>query len=296
MRGELDWLVMRCLEKDRTRRYDTASALARDVERYLRDEPVEACPPSAGYRLRKLARKYKKPLAAAAAFAALLLAGLAVVTWEWRAERAARSDADAARDDAEAKAREISELAERMNEANAAIDLAGQHSMLARWSAAEAACGRAIDLRPDHARVWLQRGELYGTMGLWDLALDDYRQSFGLRPPDIVLPWCKYALLTLLRGDQASYRDICRRMLERFGDSKESFVQGLLTRACSFLPSPDTAHDWRLAPEDLSRIPSSVVWAGRYESGLAHSAPVAIPRRSATCASPSPSPGTTPGH
>ena len=53
---------MKCLEKDRTRRYETASGLARDVERYLRDEPVEACPPSAGYRLRKFARKHRAPL------------------------------------------------------------------------------------------------------------------------------------------------------------------------------------------------------------------------------------------
>jgi len=52
VRGELDWIVMRCLEKNRSRRYETANALARDVERYLKDEPVEACPPSVGYRLR----------------------------------------------------------------------------------------------------------------------------------------------------------------------------------------------------------------------------------------------------
>ena len=53
LRGELDWVVMRCLEKDRTRRYETTSALAADVERYLADEPVDACPPSAWYGLRK---------------------------------------------------------------------------------------------------------------------------------------------------------------------------------------------------------------------------------------------------
>ena len=55
VRGEVDWIVMKCLEKDRSRRYETAIGLARDVERYLNDEPVEACPPSAGYRLRKFA-------------------------------------------------------------------------------------------------------------------------------------------------------------------------------------------------------------------------------------------------
>jgi serine/threonine protein kinase len=57
--GELDWIVMKALEKDRSRRYETANGLAMDVQRYLADEPVLACPPSAGYRLRKYARKQR---------------------------------------------------------------------------------------------------------------------------------------------------------------------------------------------------------------------------------------------
>src|SRR5262249_27276650 len=66
VRGELDWIVMKCLEKDRSRRYQTANGLATDVQRYLADEPVLACPPSAGYRLRKFARQNKGRLAVAA--------------------------------------------------------------------------------------------------------------------------------------------------------------------------------------------------------------------------------------
>jgi serine/threonine protein kinase/tetratricopeptide (TPR) repeat protein len=77
VRGELDWIVMKALEKDRSRRYQTASGLARDLERYLADEPVEACPPSAAYRLRKFARKHRRLLTAAGAFLGLLL--LAVI-------------------------------------------------------------------------------------------------------------------------------------------------------------------------------------------------------------------------
>ncbi len=80
LRGELDWIVMKALEKDRTRRYETASALARDIERYLAGDPVEAGPPSASYRLRKFARKHRTLLATAAAFAALLLAAAVVST------------------------------------------------------------------------------------------------------------------------------------------------------------------------------------------------------------------------
>jgi eukaryotic-like serine/threonine-protein kinase len=65
MRVELDWVVMKCLEKDRNRRYETANGLVRDVERYLHDEPVEARPPSAGYRLRKFLRRHRGPVLAA---------------------------------------------------------------------------------------------------------------------------------------------------------------------------------------------------------------------------------------
>jgi serine/threonine protein kinase/tetratricopeptide (TPR) repeat protein len=65
VRGELDWIVMKCLEKDRTHRYQSAGILAQDIERYLRDEPVQACPPSRWYRLAKFARRHKVRLGTA---------------------------------------------------------------------------------------------------------------------------------------------------------------------------------------------------------------------------------------
>jgi serine/threonine protein kinase/tetratricopeptide (TPR) repeat protein len=90
LRGELDWIVMKCLEKDRRRRYDTANGLAQDVRRYLNGEPVEAAPPSAGYKLRKFAVRHRKSLAAATAFAILLIAGSGVSIWQ--AVRATRAE------------------------------------------------------------------------------------------------------------------------------------------------------------------------------------------------------------
>src|SRR5262245_54515755 len=77
VRGELDWIVMKALEKDRNRRYETASGLAADIQAYLDDEPVEAGPPSAGYRLQRYARKYKTTLTIICAFAAVLVAATA---------------------------------------------------------------------------------------------------------------------------------------------------------------------------------------------------------------------------
>ena len=82
MRGELDWIVMKALEKDRNRRYETASAFAADVQRYLTDEPVEACPPSAGYRLRKFARRNKAALVTTAVVVLTLLAGTVISSWQ----------------------------------------------------------------------------------------------------------------------------------------------------------------------------------------------------------------------
>jgi WD40 repeat protein len=100
VRGDLDWIVMKVLEKDRSRRYETASGMARDVERYLADEAVEACPPSASYRLRKFARKHRAALATASAIAAVLVLGTIVSAWQAvrarQAERIARVERDRA--------------------------------------------------------------------------------------------------------------------------------------------------------------------------------------------------------
>lgn len=76
MRGELDWIVMKTLEKDRNRRYETANGLAMDVQRYLHDETVQACPPSAGYRLRKFVRRYKGPVLATSFILLCLIGGI----------------------------------------------------------------------------------------------------------------------------------------------------------------------------------------------------------------------------
>jgi tetratricopeptide (TPR) repeat protein len=98
MRGELDWIVMKALEKDRNRRYETASAFAADVQRYLKDEPVQACPPSTWYRFRKFARRNRKLLIPAASLAALVLVAGGFGLWlAWqRVERlqAATTDLD----------------------------------------------------------------------------------------------------------------------------------------------------------------------------------------------------------
>jgi hypothetical protein len=122
VRGELDWIVMKALEKDRTRRYETANGLARDIEHFLADQPVEACPPSAAYRFRKFSRRNRVALATMALVASSLVLGTVASTWQAiRATRAeslagvrlvaetlARTEADTARA-AEAEQRRLAE-------------------------------------------------------------------------------------------------------------------------------------------------------------------------------------------
>src|SRR5262249_37085553 len=104
LRGELDWIVMKALEKDRSRRYETANAFALDVQRYLADEPVEACPPSAGYRVRKFVRRNRGPVLAASLVFLALAAGVIGTTWQAVRAEQRRVDAEEAREK-EAEAR-----------------------------------------------------------------------------------------------------------------------------------------------------------------------------------------------
>jgi WD40 repeat protein len=93
---DLDWIVMKCLEKDRERRYETANGLAMDLQRHLNNEPVVARPPSNLYRLQKLVRRNRLAFAAAGAVAAALLLGLGISTWLFIRESEARRRAESA--------------------------------------------------------------------------------------------------------------------------------------------------------------------------------------------------------
>ena len=82
LRGELDWVVMKCLEKQRERRYETANGLARDIQRYLADEAVEARPPSSGYRMKKFIHRNRVMVTAVSAVAAALVIGIIGFAWQ----------------------------------------------------------------------------------------------------------------------------------------------------------------------------------------------------------------------
>jgi serine/threonine protein kinase/tetratricopeptide (TPR) repeat protein len=129
VRGELDWIVMKALDKDRARRYETANGFAVDILRFLADEPVAACPPSAWYRLRKFARRNRGPVLAAVAVALSLVLGIVGTTW-------AKVRADQARW-AEAEQRQLAQANERKALAAAEAENRARHAAETRLAQVE---------------------------------------------------------------------------------------------------------------------------------------------------------------
>ena len=162
VRGDLDWIVMKCLEKDRTRRYETANGLAADVRRHLSDEPIAARPPSKLYEFQKTVRRHKVGFAVTAAIIMLLAVGIALTTWQARRAVAALEEL---RGTAPAFAAEARSLAakERFTEAIEKLNY-------------------AIQLRPDVPDYWVAKGDLLQSQLRLAEAAVAYREALQLNP------------------------------------------------------------------------------------------------------------------
>ncbi len=211
VRGEVDWIVMKALEKDRTRRYDTAIGFARDIQRYLADEPVEAGPPSATYRLRKLAWKHRRGLATALALILLLVAGIvassSLAVWAVRAEKEAVDERNRALTaEAEAKEQRDKALAAEQQtkrseeDAKAVLEFFQDKVLSAgRPEGQEGGLGNKVTLRkavdaaePEIAKAFADRplveasirdtlGTTYWYLGDYPQAATQYERALALR-------------------------------------------------------------------------------------------------------------------
>jgi len=161
VRGDLDWIVMRCLEKDRGRRYETANGLARDIERHQNNEPVTARPPSSFYRVQRLATRNKVAFTAGVAVLTVLVLGVAGVAWQairaTKAEaeqRLQRADADQARQDAQAAEKRSRTEAERADK-NAEEEAAQRHRAEMTLSASDFVEAVRSSRRKNIVTLWL---------------------------------------------------------------------------------------------------------------------------------------------
>jgi serine/threonine protein kinase/tetratricopeptide (TPR) repeat protein len=220
VRGELDWIVMRCLEKDRNHRYETANSLAMDVQRYLADEPVQACPPSRRYRLRKWLRKHRGAALLTAAFLALLFAGVAVSTWQ--AVRATK---------AEVKSRKAADTARAINEFLVKDMLAAatpdekQGRDIKVEEVLDRAAARIEGAFPDQpeveAAVRQAIGSAYNSLGLYAKAEPHLKRALSLRQelglaehPDTLETLKQLGELWSFQGNYAECEQLHRQTLE----------------------------------------------------------------------------------
>jgi WD40 repeat protein/serine/threonine protein kinase len=176
VRGDLDWIVMKCLEKDRARRYETANALAMDLQRHLRNEPVVACPPSRLYEFQKTVQRHWVAFAAAVVVAAVLVVGAAISTWQAVLANRARQAAVNSRilaEQAEAKEQQQRQLAE--------VRLYAADMAAAQQAFENGNLGRARDLLQAH---WPRPGQRdlrgFEWRYLWNLCRgDNFHTFFG---------------------------------------------------------------------------------------------------------------------
>jgi eukaryotic-like serine/threonine-protein kinase len=173
LRGDLDWIVMKALEKDRQRRYETANSLAMDLQRYLDNEPVIARPPSRWYRLRKLVHRNKAVFASGAAVAAALVIGLGTSTWLFFREREARQE--------QARLREEAERREMMTQAAMLVNQD-------RWEEADGLARRvsAAPLSLEAVSAFRSLGSWHALNGRWRQAAERFTTLLQVNP---VVSW-----------------------------------------------------------------------------------------------------------
>jgi serine/threonine protein kinase/tetratricopeptide (TPR) repeat protein len=209
VRGELDWIVMKCLEKDRNRRYETPSSLARDVERYLHDEPVQACPPSAAYRLKKFIRRNKVGVLAGSAIAAALIAGLTMASMGFVQ---ARRQAEIARVEA-VRSTQVAQFLKDMLKSAGPQVARGRDATLLREILEQTAQRVDKDLhdQPEiQGDLWMTLGNTYSDIGdvpraasNYQHAVDSYRLAFGRDHARLALALARLGRCQSFSGDVA---------------------------------------------------------------------------------------------
>jgi non-specific serine/threonine protein kinase/serine/threonine-protein kinase len=176
IRGELDWIVMKCLEKDRNRRYETPNDLARDIEGYLHDEPVQACPPSKVYRLRKFARRNRLPLT----FVALLLGGFVFLAYGYMALKRERD----AKGIVSARAKAVDDLFQSIlrSSASGGKIKGSQYTVREMLDDYSAGLGNQLADKPEaEADLRTTIGRTYLALGAYDRAEPQFQRAIELR-------------------------------------------------------------------------------------------------------------------
>jgi tetratricopeptide (TPR) repeat protein len=240
LRGDLDWIVMKALEKDRRRRYETANGLAMDINRYLNNEPVMARPPSRLYRFQKLVRRNKVIFAAGAAVAVALVIGLGTSTWLFFQERTARQRAVTAEqqqvrlrqeaEQARANEAELRRQAETRQKITQAALLVSQE----KFEEADKLLNEVSLTQPtvEGAAVLRSLGEWYALQNQWRPAADRFTLLLQIDQLDgwdiSTLDYLECGPVLIELGDTDGYERFRQTAVARVADAAYPFADRII--------------------------------------------------------------------
>jgi len=257
---------MKALEKDRTRRYDTASGLAHDIERHLNNEPVVAGPPSKVYRFQKLIRRNKSVFIASGAVALALLSGLISSLYLLAREKEVRQRAVAA-EQKQARMREEAEESARIGQA------LGQAGLLLSREQFEEAEKLVNELPPDPASISILNvlGMVHARRGQWPEAVRCFARSTELNPTDHDAYHCLAPLLAC-SGDIEGFRKLRARILLQFADTSDPAIAERMAKDCLILANSQADFDTinKMVNTALAAGPAHPFWGYfQFVKGLA---------------------------
>jgi serine/threonine protein kinase len=255
LRGDLDWIVMKALEKDRTRRYETANGLAMDIRRHLNHEPVVARPPSRWYRLQKLVRRNRIVFASGAAATAALLVGTATSTWLFLKERDARRRAVAAERE-QARLRQEAETA-RASEAQLRreAELRGKITRTAllatqeNYEDADRLLSEIALEKPsiEAAAVLRTLGDWHAVNGRWRQAAERFSTLLKVDQLDnwdiVTLDYLELGPALIELGDPSGYERFRQETIARFAGTAYPVADRIIKVSLLLPPDQNLIHD-----------------------------------------------------
>lgn len=254
VRGDLDWITMKALDKDRSRRYHTVNGLAMDVHRFLRYEPVTARPPGGAYQLWKLVRRHSIFFIAGTSVLLALTAGLGISIWQFRKARAAemrQSDLRQMAERALANEEVLRRDAESREKLTEAVILLRQGDYAGAAKALESMSERPRRPSLDGVTALRSVGEWLAIQGRWDEAAERF---LWLLEIDKLDPWGPVTLDTqacgvvlVENGDFSAYRRFCKEAITTHATSNNGDAVGRVLKTCLLMP-PDPALWHQLQP------------------------------------------------
>jgi len=273
LRGDLDWIVMMALEKDRTRRYKTANGLALDVQRFLAGETVLARPPSKLYKFQKLALRNRVLFTAIGTIALLLVAGVIVLSAALAREREARLQAVKDKEKAQQVMKFVVQLADNNDNVISTLRrLADIVEADGKAKEADRMRSQALALfeKPGSAAALLSSDEqgsllalkagIEARRGQWQQAAADAARSLEYQS-SANFRYTMVAALYLKTGNRSAYEQFCKKLFLEFRDTTHIFIADQVAKACLFLPASEVDLN------TLGRLADTAVTLGARDEG-----------------------------